>query len=275
MGLTLASEAGFLASAQGIVSSEAARRPGPARLAAAARGLRPAGRGRGRLPGSRRDHRPRAGHLSRTAPQQPRTRPHAPGRDPGPGNTRRDGDRPRHDPRRAQGRGGHETWPPVLISTTTKLRAWCTVVGPAGGLRPGGSLVLGEPGAAAGGSGCRERIMAAGLGSTWWQYLLLFLGVAASWAGVPVIGTAALGAAAVAASQGRLPRLDVVGGRQRLWGEPARHGPPHRARYRHLGHRGWRRAARRLRRCPPSPKAHAPASWHPRQRVARCPLVTR
>ena len=42
--------------------------------------------------------------------------------------------------------------------------------------------------------------MAAGLGSTW-QYLLLFVSVAASWAGVPAIGTAALGAAAVAASQ--------------------------------------------------------------------------
>ena len=30
--------------------------------------------------------------------------------------------------------------------------------------------------------------MAASLGSTWWQYLLLFLAVAASWAGAPVIG---------------------------------------------------------------------------------------
>jgi membrane protein DedA with SNARE-associated domain len=39
---------------------------------------------------------------------------------------------------------------------------------------------------------------------TWWQYLLLFLAVAASWAGVPFIGATALGAAAVAASQGRL-----------------------------------------------------------------------
>ena len=37
--------------------------------------------------------------------------------------------------------------------------------------------------------------MAAGLGSTWWQYLVLFVAVAASWAGVPFIGTAALGAA--------------------------------------------------------------------------------
>ena len=53
-------------------------------------------------------------------------------------------------------------------------------------------------------AGRRERMMAAGLGSTWWQYLLLFLAVAASWAGVPVIGTAALGAAAVAASLGKL-----------------------------------------------------------------------
>ena len=52
--------------------------------------------------------------------------------------------------------------------------------------------------------------MMAGLGSTWWQYLLLFLAVAASWAGVPVIGTAALGAAAVAASQGKLDLAAVI-----------------------------------------------------------------
>ena len=52
--------------------------------------------------------------------------------------------------------------------------------------------------------------MAAGLGSTWWQYLLLFLAVAASWAGVPAIGTAAVGAAAVAASQGRLDLGAVI-----------------------------------------------------------------
>ena len=52
--------------------------------------------------------------------------------------------------------------------------------------------------------------MAAGLGSTWWQYLLLFLAVAASWAGVPAIGTAALGAAAVAASQERLDLAAVI-----------------------------------------------------------------
>jgi membrane protein DedA with SNARE-associated domain len=46
---------------------------------------------------------------------------------------------------------------------------------------------------------------------TWWQYLLLFLAVAASWAGVPFIGATVLGAAAVAASQGRLNLALVVG----------------------------------------------------------------
>jgi len=50
----------------------------------------------------------------------------------------------------------------------------------------------------------------AGLGSTWWQYLLLLLAVAASWAGVPVIGTAALGTAAVAASQDKLDLAAVI-----------------------------------------------------------------
>jgi membrane protein DedA with SNARE-associated domain len=53
-------------------------------------------------------------------------------------------------------------------------------------------------------------MVAAGLGSTWWQYLLLFLAVAASWAGVPFIGTAALGAAALAASQRRLDLAAVI-----------------------------------------------------------------
>jgi membrane protein DedA with SNARE-associated domain len=46
--------------------------------------------------------------------------------------------------------------------------------------------------------------------STWWQYLLLLLAVTASWAGVPVIGTAAAGAAGVAASQGRLDLAAVL-----------------------------------------------------------------
>jgi len=52
--------------------------------------------------------------------------------------------------------------------------------------------------------------VAAGLVSTWWQYLLLFLAVAASWAGVPVIGTAALGTAAVGASQDKLNLAAVI-----------------------------------------------------------------
>ena len=52
--------------------------------------------------------------------------------------------------------------------------------------------------------------MTAGLASTWWQYLLLFGAVAASWAGAPVIGTAALGAAALAASQEKLDLAAVL-----------------------------------------------------------------
>ena len=51
----------------------------------------------------------------------------------------------------------------------------------------------------------RERTVVAGLGSTWWQYLLLFLAVAASWAGVPFIGTAA-----AAASQDKLNLAAVI-----------------------------------------------------------------
>jgi len=43
-----------------------------------------------------------------------------------------------------------------------------------------------------------------------WEYLLLFLAVMASWAGVPGIGAAALGAAGVAASQGNLNLAAVV-----------------------------------------------------------------
>ena len=46
---------------------------------------------------------------------------------------------------------------------------------------------------------------------TWWQYVALFMAVAASWAGVPVIGATALGAAGVAASQGKLNLALVVG----------------------------------------------------------------
>jgi membrane protein DedA with SNARE-associated domain len=47
-------------------------------------------------------------------------------------------------------------------------------------------------------------------GGAGWQYVLLFLAVAASWAGVPVIGASALGAAGVAASQGDLDLAWVI-----------------------------------------------------------------
>jgi membrane protein DedA with SNARE-associated domain len=47
-------------------------------------------------------------------------------------------------------------------------------------------------------------------GSSWWEYVLLFLCVAASWAGVPGIGSAAVGAAAVGASQGSLDLTAVI-----------------------------------------------------------------
>ena len=49
------------------------------------------------------------------------------------------------------------------------------------------------------------------LGSNWWEYSLLFLAVMASWAGVPAIGSAAVAAAAVGASQGNLNLAAVIG----------------------------------------------------------------
>ena len=54
---------------------------------------------------------------------------------------------------------------------------------------------------------------------SWWVYLGLFVAVAASWAGVPFIGATALGAAGVAASQGK-PRPGA--GRRRRHGWQAR-----------------------------------------------------
>ena len=108
-------------------------------------------------------------------------------------------------------------------------------------------------------AGAGERMMAAGLGSTWWQYLVLFLAVAASWAGVPFIGTAALGAAAVAASQRRLDLAAVivvatiageVGGLSgyaigRRWGRQLLERPGrHRARREEIEERGERLYAR-------------------------------
>jgi len=47
-------------------------------------------------------------------------------------------------------------------------------------------------------------------GSNWWEYLLLFLAVTASWAGVPAIGSAAVAAAAIGASQGNLNLAAVI-----------------------------------------------------------------
>ncbi len=50
----------------------------------------------------------------------------------------------------------------------------------------------------------------AGPKDSWWEYLLLFLAVTASWAGVPAIGSAAVAAAAVGASQGNLNLPAVI-----------------------------------------------------------------
>jgi membrane protein DedA with SNARE-associated domain len=55
-----------------------------------------------------------------------------------------------------------------------------------------------------------HTLVATELTSAWWQYLALFALVTASWAGVPFVGGAALGAAAVAASQGRLSLAGVI-----------------------------------------------------------------
>ncbi len=54
-------------------------------------------------------------------------------------------------------------------------------------------------------------LASADIAGSWWEYLALFVAVAASWAGVPFIGATALGAAGVAASQGRLNLALVVG----------------------------------------------------------------
>lgn len=53
-------------------------------------------------------------------------------------------------------------------------------------------------------------IATASIVSTWWEYVVLFIAVTASWAGVPVVGTTALGAAGIAASQGNLDLALVV-----------------------------------------------------------------
>jgi membrane protein DedA with SNARE-associated domain len=53
-------------------------------------------------------------------------------------------------------------------------------------------------------------VLATAIGSTWWHYALLFVAVAASWAGVPFVGAAVAGAAGVAASQGQLDLVAVI-----------------------------------------------------------------
>lgn len=56
-----------------------------------------------------------------------------------------------------------------------------------------------------------ELIASLDLLANWWEYVVLFLAVAASWAGVPFVGATVLGAAGVAASQGNLNLTLVVG----------------------------------------------------------------
>jgi membrane protein DedA with SNARE-associated domain len=55
-----------------------------------------------------------------------------------------------------------------------------------------------------------STLLATDITGVWWQYTLLFMAVSASWAGVPAIGSIALSAAAVAASQGNLDLAAVV-----------------------------------------------------------------
>jgi membrane protein DedA with SNARE-associated domain len=55
-----------------------------------------------------------------------------------------------------------------------------------------------------------SNLVATASSDVWWQYAALFLAVTASWAGVPFIGTAATGAAGVAASQGNLVLVWVL-----------------------------------------------------------------
>ena len=52
--------------------------------------------------------------------------------------------------------------------------------------------------------------VAASIATTWWHYVVLFVAVAASWAGVPFIGATVAGAAGVAASQGQLDLAAVL-----------------------------------------------------------------
>lgn len=53
-------------------------------------------------------------------------------------------------------------------------------------------------------------VVATNLSATWWHYLVLFVAVAASWAGVPLVGATVAGAAGIAASQGTLDLAAVI-----------------------------------------------------------------
>lgn len=53
-------------------------------------------------------------------------------------------------------------------------------------------------------------VVAASVSTTWWHYVLLFIAVAVSWAGVPFIGSAVAGAAGLSASQGQLDLAAVI-----------------------------------------------------------------
>ena len=53
-------------------------------------------------------------------------------------------------------------------------------------------------------------VVATDLSATWWHYLVLFVAVAASWAGVPLVGATVAGAAGIAARQGTLDLAAVI-----------------------------------------------------------------
>ena len=97
------------------------------------------------------------------------------------------------------------------------------------------------------------------MGGTWWPYVVLFITVTVSWAGVPAVGPAAIGAATVAASQNKLDLTAVVavsviaseiGGIcgyaiGRRWGRRLMERPgPHQARRIKVEQRGERLYAR-------------------------------
>jgi membrane protein DedA with SNARE-associated domain len=53
-------------------------------------------------------------------------------------------------------------------------------------------------------------LIGAAVTSTWWHYAILFVAVAASWAGIPFVGATAAAAAGLAASQGNLDLATVI-----------------------------------------------------------------